>query len=204
MLFKQVNYIELKRNQKYICDDGFNTYIGIFKHYRNNEAVFMNTKDITILDKIERNNTINIHFNNYSQYFILQKYISLILSTPSLGCIHPFLFNISNACFISYGAITIYEYSRQRRTTSDIHKPRLFLLMLIPCMNQIIRVPLFNALVLNLFMLFIIKYLDVIEYAHQGFTFYEIYKTKQSNMERRIYNKLIYNLFGCNFEEKYL
>ena len=94
-MFHQISFNKLKRNEKYICDDGFNTYIGIFIRYENNHALFTNTKDITILDTIIKNNGITIHYNTYSKYYTFYKNLSLLCCIPSLVNYHPYLINIS-------------------------------------------------------------------------------------------------------------
>lgn len=203
-MFKQVAYTKLKKNQKYLCDDGFNSYIGIFKRYQNGHALFENTKDITILDTIEKNNNISeIRYNRYSKYFTFYKCMSLLCAVPSIGIYHTYLGYLSNIGYFSYCGISIYEMERGTRfrfgiTNEDIGK--MMLLFAGPCMNCLFCPGIFKEFLINCFVYFYIRYVCVIEYAPKDTSFYVMHKTKQLEMERRMFNKIIVRLFGCEVD----
>lgn len=201
MKFDKVSYEKLKRHQKYLCDDGFNSYIGIFKRYHNQYALFENTHDITILDTIETDNMV-IHYNRYSKYFSFYKYMSLLLFVPSIGQYHPYLMYFSAVNYFSYIAITSYEIQIGRRimfkSSNDIGK--ICLLFAGTFMNCIFQSGIFIEFAINCFVYFYIRYMCIIEYAPKDTSFYVMHKTKQKNMERRMFNKIIVRLFGCEVD----
>jgi hypothetical protein len=206
-MFTQVAYTKLKRNQKYLCDDGFNSYIGIFKRYQNSHALFENTKDITILDTIIKKDVIEINYNRYSKYFSFYKYMSLLLFIPSIEKYHPYLLYFSTFNYLSYIGITMYEMERGRqimfsRTNYDISK--MMLLLAGPFMNCLFHSGIFIEFSINCFVYFYIRYVCVIEYAPKDTSFYVMHKTKQLEMERRMFNKIIIRLFGHEIVGKYL
>jgi hypothetical protein len=103
MKFNQVSYENLKRHKKYLCDDGFNMYIGLFAKHENNHALFEKTQDITILDTIEStNNEFVIHYNYYSKYYSFYKWMSLFLHIPTIGYINRYLFTIFYISILTY------------------------------------------------------------------------------------------------------
>jgi len=208
VMFTQVAFTKLKRNQKYLCDDGFNSYIGIFKRYQNSYALFENTKDITILDTIEKNNNISeIHYHRYSKYFTFCKYMSLLLFIPSIGRYHPYFMYFSTINYLSYIAITVYELERGRRFRSNLTSNDVSKLMLLfggPFTNCIFCPGIFKEFSINCFVYFYIRYTCVIEYAPKDTSFYVMHKTKQTQMEQRIFNKIMYPLFGHEIVGKYL
>ena len=199
-MFTQVAYTKLKRNHKYLCDDGFNSYIGIFKRYQNSYALFENTKDITILDAIDKNNNIaEIHYNRYSKYFSFCKYISLLFAIPSIGIYDTYLGYLSTISYLSYCGISIYEMERGKKirfhlTNADIG--HIITLFAGPCINCIFCPGIFKEFTINCFLYFYIRYICVIEYAPKDTSFYIMNKTKQTQMERRMFNKIIIRLFG--------
>jgi hypothetical protein len=202
-MFKQVAYTKLKKNQKYLCDDGFNSYIGIFKRYQNSHALFENTKDITILDTIIKKDLTEIHYNRYSKYFSFYKYMSLLLFIPSMVRYHPYFMYFSTINYLSYIGITIYEMERGRRFSSNLTNNDISKMMLLlggPFTNCIFHPGLFLEFSINCFVYFYIRYVCVIEYAPKDTSFYVMHKTKQSQMERRMFNKIIVRLFGCEVD----
>jgi hypothetical protein len=206
-MFKQVAYTKLKKNKKYLCDDGFNCYIGIFKRYQNSHALFENTKDITILDTVIKNDFAEIHYNRYSKYFSFYKYISLLLFIPSLAKYHPYFMYFSTINYLSYIGITIYEMERGRRFISNITSKDISKLMLLffgPFTNCIFYPGIFIEFSINCYVYFYIRYICVIEYAPKDTSFYVMHKTKQSQMERRMFNKIMFQLFGHEIIGKYL
>ena len=207
-MFTQVAYTKLKRNQKYLCDDGFNSYIGIFKRYYNQYALFENTKDITILDTIIKKDFTEIKYNNYSKYFSFYKYMSLLLFIPSIGNYHPYLFYFSTINYLSYIGITIYEVERGRRfmfRQGNYEISKIMLSLAGPFMNCIFYSGIFTEFSINCFVYFYIRYICVIEYAPKDTSFYIMHKTKQLEMERRMFDKIIVRLFGWKVDVgKYL
>ena len=206
-MFKQVAYTQLKKNKKYLCDDGFNSYIGIFKRYQNSHALFENTHDITILDTIVKKDLTEIHYNRYSKYFSFYKYMSLLLFIPSIGKYHPYLLYFFTFNYLSYIGITMYEMERGRqimfaRANYNINK--IMLLLGGPFMNCLFHSGIFIEFSINCFVYFYIRHVCVIEYAPQDTSFYVMHKTKQSQMERLMFNKIMYRLFGHEFVGKYL
>ncbi len=202
-MFTQVSYTKLKRNEKYLCDDGFNSYIGIFKRYHNQYALFENTKDITILDTVIKKDITEIHYNRYSKYFSFCKYISLLFAIPSMGRCHPYLEYLSNISYLSYCGINIYEMERGRRfrfniTNADISQ--IIALFGGPFINCAICPGIFKEFAINCFVYFYIRYVCVIEFAPKDTSFYVMHKTKQSKMEQHMFNKIIIRLFGCEVD----
>ncbi len=199
-MFKQVSYSKLKRNEKYLCDDGFNSYIGIFKRYHNQYALFENTKDITILDTIEKKNNLSeIHYNRYSKYFNFCKYISLLFAIPSIGRYYPYLGYLSNISYLSYCGINIYEIERGRRIRFNIRNIDIAQIIALfggPFINCAFCPGIFKEFVINCFVYFYIRYTCVIEFAPKYSSFYVMHKTKQLEMEQRMFNKIIVRLFG--------
>ena len=206
-MFKQVAFTKLKRNQKYLCDDGFNSYIGIFKRYYNQYALFENTKDITILDTIIKKDLTEIKYNKYSKYFSFYKYMSLLLFIPSIGNYHPYLLYFSSINYLTYIGITLYEIERGRRfmfRNSNYEISKFILLVGGPFMNCVFNSGIFIEFTINCFVYFYIRYICVIEYAPKDTSFYVMHKTKQLEMERRVFNKIMYSLFGHEIVGKYL
>lgn len=204
-MFKQVTYNKLKRNEKYICDDGFNTYIGIFKRYQNRHALFENTHDITILDTVATHDTMaHIYYNRYSKYYTFYKYIALLLSIPSFRLVNYYLGCLSDVSYLWYSGTTVYELMRGRRFTSmqltsdDIGK--LMITLGGPCINMFLQPGIYKEFIINCFVYGYIRYTFVIEYAPKGATFYEMHKIKQKKMEQRMFNKIIVRLFGCEVD----
>jgi hypothetical protein len=198
-MFTQVAYTKLKQNEKYLCDDGFNTYIGIFKRYQNSHALFENTHDITILDTVIKKDLTEIHYHRYSKYFSFYKYMSLLLFIPSISKYHPYFGYLSSFNFFSYMGITMYEMERGRRimfsrTNSDLSK--IILLFAGPYINCLFQSGIFLEFSINCFVYFYIRYVCVIEYAPKDTSFYLMHKTKQLQMEQRMFNKIIVRLFG--------
>jgi hypothetical protein len=207
VMFKQVAFTKLKRNQKYLCDDGFNSYIGIFKRYYNQYALFENTKDITILDTIIKKDLTEIKYNKYSKYFSFYKYMSLLLFIPSIGNYHPYLLYFSSINYLTYIGITLYEIERGRRfmfRNSNYEISKFILLVGGPFMNCVFNSGIFIEFTINCFVYFYIRYICVIEYAPKDTSFYVMHKTKQLEMERRVFNKIMYSLFGHEIVGKYL
>jgi len=206
-MFTQVAYTKLKKNQKYLCDDGFNSYIGIFKRYQNSYALFENTKDITILDTVIKKDLTEIQYNRYSKYFTFCKYISLLFAIPSIGRYHPYLGYLSNISYLSYCAINLYEMERGRRVRFNITNADIGQIIALfggPFINYAFCPGFFKEFAINCFVYFYVRYICVIEYAPKDTSFYVMHKTKQSQMERRMFNKIIIRLFGHEIIGKYL
>jgi len=200
-MFREVYYTKLKRNEKYLCDDGFNTYIGIFKRYQNRHALFENTHDITILDTIiKANNMADIKYNRFSKYYNLSKYAALLLSIPSFGLVNYYLGCLSDVSYLWYSGLIVYELMRGRRFTSiqlnSDYIGKLIITLGGPCINMINRPGIYKEFIINCFVYGYIRYTFVIEYAPRGSSFYEMNKTKQKIMEQRMFNKVMYRILG--------
>jgi hypothetical protein len=206
-MFTQVAYTKLKKNEKYLCDDGFNSYIGIFKRYHNQYALFENTQDITILDTIVKKDVTKIHYNRYSKYYTFYKYMSLLLFVPSIGKYNSYLGYFSAINFLSYIGITAYEIDRGRRfmfRSTDYEIGKISVLFTGTFMNCIFHSGIFIEFAINCVVYFYIRYMCVIEYAPKDTSFYLMHRHAQKNMEQRMFNKIMYRLFGDENVGKYL
>jgi hypothetical protein len=206
-MFTQVAYTKLKRNQKYLCDDGFNSYIGIFKRYQNSYALFENTKDITILDTVIKKEFAEIHYNRYSKYFTVCKCVSLLFAIPSIGKYCPYLGYLADISYLCYCGISIYEMERGRRIRFHIKNVDIGKIIALfggPCINWLFCPGIFKEISINCFIYFYIRYVCVIEYAPKGASFYVMRLHAQKNMEQRIFNKIIVRLFGHETVGRYL
>lgn len=202
-MFKQVAYTKLKQNEKYLCDDGFNTYIGIFKRYHHQFALFENTHDITILDTVVKKDITEIYYNRYSKYYNFYKYMSLLLFIPSIGTYYPYYIYFSTFNYLSYIGLTAYEMERGRRfmfRSCNYELSKIILLLAGPFMNCVFHSGIFIEFSINCFVYFYIRYVCVIEYAPKDTSFYVMHKHAQKNMEQRIFNKIIVRLFGCEVD----
>jgi hypothetical protein len=202
-MFTQVAYTKLKKNNKYLCDDGINSYIGIFKRYHNQYALFENTHDITILDTLVKKDLTKIYYNRYSKYYNFYKYMSLLLFIPSIGNYYPYFTYFSIFNYLSYFGITVYEMERGRRfmfRSFNYELSKIILLLAGPFMNCIFHPGIFIEFSINCFVYFYIRYVCVFEYAPKDTSFYVMHIHAQKNMERRMFNKIIVRLFGCEVD----
>ena len=200
MKFNQVSYENLKRHQKYLCDDGFNMYIGIFAKYENNHALFEKTQDVTILDTIEttdNNDSVVIHYNRYSKYYPFYKWLSLFLCVPTIGYMNRYFFTIFYISNLTYFALTAYEITRNRR----MNPTRIITTALISIMGHAVNIVhqpgIIKECAMNCYIYFYMNHIANIEYGDKQTSFYMIHKTKQKEMETRVFNKIMFDLFGC-------
>jgi hypothetical protein len=57
---------------------------------------------------------------------------------------------------------------------------------------------------MNCYIYFYMNYINNIEYADKQTSFYIIHRMKQKDMETRFFNKIMFDLFGCNIGLNYL
>ena len=206
MKFNKVYYSDLKRRQKYLCDNGFNMYIGTFMKYENNHALFEKTEDITILDTIETidNDSIVIDYNYYSKYYPFHKWMSLFLSVPTIGYMNKYLFTIFYMSILTYFALIAYEITRIRRMNPTCIVPTVLISIMGHALNIIYHPGIIKECAMNCYIYFYMNHIANIEYGDKHTSFYIIHKTKQKEMETRFFNKIMFDLFGCNIGLNYL
>ena len=205
MKFNQVSYENLKRHQKYLCNDGFNMYIGIFAKYENNHALFEKTQDITILDTIETDDdNVVIHYNYYSKYYLFYKWLSLFLHIPTIGYMNKYLFTIFYISMLTYFSLIAYEITRNRRMNPTRIIPTVLISIMGHAVNIEFQPGIIKECAMNYYIYFYMNYINNIEYADKQTSFYIIHKTKQKEMETRFFNKIIFDLIGSNIGLNYL
>ena len=205
MKFNQVSYENLKRHKKYLCDDGFNMYIGLFAKHEKNHALFEKTQDITILDTIEPDDdNVVIHYNYYSKYYSFYKWMSLFLHIPTIGYINRYLFTIFYISILTYFSLIAYEITRNRRMNPNRIIATVLIFVMGHAVNIVHRPGIIKECAMNCYIYFYMNYINNIEYADKQTSFYIIHKTKQQQMETRVFNKIIFDLIGCNIGLNYL
>jgi hypothetical protein len=180
-------------------------YIGIFAKYENNHALFEKTQDITILDTIETNNdNVVIHYNYYSKYYLFYKWLSLFLHIPTIGYMNKYLFTIFYISILTYFSLIAYEITRNRRMNPNRIIATVLISIMGHAVNIVHRLGIIKECVMNCYIYFYMNYINNIEYADKQTSFYIIHKTKQKDMETRVFNKIMFDLIGSNIGLNYL